>query len=166
MPTGDQGFQVVIDPSEWYRLKKELDSFDPELARALRRRIRNAGALAVDAVKAKLGEPAPGGGDDSVGGRAALAAATRMTVSFGKRSAGTRVVTSASKLPAEHKGLLNVYAKKQFRHPLFGDKNHWYPEAGNPYFRPVIYKLIDSTIKEEIRAALDDAVRAIGGRGK
>jgi hypothetical protein len=28
------GFSVVIDPQQWYRLKKELDAFDPELARA------------------------------------------------------------------------------------------------------------------------------------
>lgn len=166
MGRGDQGFQVVIDPSEWFRLKRELDKFDPALARQLRRRIKNAGALAVDAIKDKLGEPAPGGGADSVGGRAALAAATRMTVSFGKTAAGARIVTSSSKLPAEHKGLLNVYAKKTFRHPLYGNKAYWYPEQGNPYFRPVIYRLIDTAIKQEIRFALDDAIRAIGGRGK
>ena len=38
-----EGIQVVIDPAEWFRFKKQLDQFDPAITRALRKRIRNAG---------------------------------------------------------------------------------------------------------------------------
>ena len=160
MAGGDQGFQVVIDPTEWFRLKRDLDRFDPSLARALRRRIKNAGQVAVKSVQHKLGEDGEGPG------RRALIAATRTTVSFGKRSAGARIVTSASRLPSEHKGLLNVYNKTTFRHPLFGDRDHFYPQQGHPYFKAGIYAVLNREIVNEIRAALDDAVVAIGGRGR
>lgn len=160
MAGGDQGFQIVIDPTEWYRLKRDLDKFDPALARALRRRIRNAGQVAADSVKKKLGEEGSGPG------RQALIDATRVSVSFGKTAAGARIVTSANRLPAEHKGLLLVYNKTQFRHPLFGDRDHWYSQQGHPYFRKGIYAVMNREVVNEIRAALDEAVVAIGGRGK
>lgn len=155
-----QGFQIVIDPTEWYRLKKQLDAFDPTLARALRARIKNAGTVAAESVKKKLGEQGSGEG------RQALIAATRATVSFGKRAAGTRIVTSANRLPAEHKGLLLVYNKTTFRHPLFGNRDYFYAQKGHPYFRKGIYEVLDREVVDEIRAALDEAVVAIGGRGK
>lgn len=166
MPSGEQGFQIVIDPQEWFRLKQDLDAFDPALARALRKRIKNAGQVAADEVKKTLALPSPGGGDDSGEGRAALIAATRLTVSFGKRTAGAKIVTGSSRLSAAHKGLVNVYNKKTFRHPVFGNKDNWVPQQGRPYFRSSIYKALDRVMVREVRAALDEAVNAIGGRGK
>lgn len=164
MARGEEGFQVVIDPGEWFRLKRELDAFDPALARALRKRIKNAGQVAADEVKKTLRLPSPGGGDDSGEGRAALIAATRVTVSFSKRAAGAKVVTGSSKLPAEHKGLLNVYNKKnKFRHPVFGDRDTWVEQQGRPYFSASIYRALDRAMIREIHAALDEAVKAIGG---
>lgn len=162
----EQGFQVVIDPTEWYRLKKSLDEFDPSLARALRKRIKNAGAIAAERVKEELAKESPAGGDSDGKGRAALAAATRVSVSFGKRAAGTRITTSASGLPAEHKGLLNVYNKATFRHPVFGNDNNWVAQQGRPYFGAVISQMINRELTAEVRAALDEAVRAIGAKGK
>ncbi len=159
------GYQVVIDPQEWYRLKKELDKFDPSLSRALRKRIRNAGVVAVDAVKEELAKSSPDNGSDSGEGREALAAATKVSVSFGKRSAGAKIVTSSRLLPDEHKGLLKVYNKESFRHPVFGQPN-WVTQKGRPYFGKPIQKAIDRELTKEIRAALDEAVKAIGGKGK
>lgn len=160
------GFQVVIDPAEWFRLKQELDRFDPALARALRRRIRNAGNVAADKVKETLRAPSPGGGDNSGEGRAALIAATRVSVSFARRAAGAKITTGSGKLSAEHKGLLNVYNKASFRHPVYGNKHNWVQQAGRPYFGTVIQKAMNKEIIREVRAALDDSVKAIGGRGK
>lgn len=160
------GMQVVIDPAEWYRLKQELDKFDPELARQLRRRIKHAGDKAAQAVRAKLAEPSPDGGPDPGYGRAAIAAATKVTVSFAKRAAGTRIVSSASRLPPQHKGLLNVYNKETFRHPVFGNRNEWVEQKGRPYFGAVITKMITRETLIEIRAALDYATQQIGATGR
>ena len=167
MPRGDQGLQVVIDPLEWYRLKTELDKFDPELARALRRRIKGAGEVAAEAVRATLRLPAPGEGTpDQEKARAALIAATRTSVSFAKRAAGTKITTGSSRLAPENKGFLNVYNKKTFRHPVYGNREVFVPQQGRPYFGASIYKVIDKVMVNEIRAALDDAVKAIGARAK
>ena len=167
MARGGQGLQVVIDPLEWYRLKGELDKFDPALAKALRKRIKGAGDKAADEVRATLRLPAPGSGSDSdVNARAALIAATRVSVSFGKKAAGAKITTGSSKLSAEHKGFLNVYNKKTFRHPVFGNRSVFVPQEGRPYFRASIYKVLDKALINEIRAALDEATAAIGGRTK
>lgn len=159
------GFQVVIDPGEWYKLKQDLDKFDPELARQLRRRIKNAGEIAAQKVREKLAEDPPTDGPDDTGGREALIAATRVSVSFAKRSAGSRIQTSASRLPARHKGLLNVYNKTSFRHPVYGDKSVWVAQEGRPYFGVVILKAMNEAVTKEIFSAIDDAVKAIGAKG-
>jgi hypothetical protein len=39
---------VVIDPSEWFKLKADLVAFEPSLAIALRRKIKAAGNIAVE----------------------------------------------------------------------------------------------------------------------
>lgn len=166
------GFSVVIDPQQWYRFKKELDAFDPALARALRKRIRDAGKVAAEAVKKKLSEASPAGGDNSGEGRAALIAATRVSVTFGKRVAGSRIVTSGSKLPAAHQGLLKVYNKRTFRHPVFARKGAgkgswdgtWVAQKGNPYFGTVIRRAMNRAVVDEIASAVDEAYRAIGAK--
>ena len=89
-----------------------------------------------------------------------------MPVSFAKRAAGAKITTGSSKLAAENKGLLNVYNKKTFRHPVFGDKENWVEQQGRPYFGSVIQKALDRALVEEVRAALDEAATAIGARGK
>jgi hypothetical protein len=86
-------------------------------------------------------------------------------VSFAKRSAGARIVTSASRLPSAHKGLLNVYNKKSFRHPVFGDKDVWVAQEGRPYFGSVILKAMNDAVANEIFSAIDDAVKAAGAKG-
>jgi hypothetical protein len=165
------GYSVVIDPGQWYLLKQQLDAFDPELARALRRRIKNAGDTAAEKVRETLRIPPPTSGPDDTGGRDALAAATRVTVSFSKRSAGARIATSARGLRNEHKGLLNVYNKKSFRHPVFADDNEnrdewtWVTQEGRPYFGSVILKAMNDAVAAEIFDAIDDALKAIDAQG-
>lgn len=157
------GFSVTIDPQEWYRLKQELDRFDPALTRALRKRIRNAGNVAAEEVRRTLRLPSPDGGDNSGESRAALAAATRVAVSFGKKSAGAKITTGSSGLAEKHKGLLHVYNKTEFRHPVFGQDDVWVAQKGRPYFESAIKKVIDRALVAEIDAALDEAVQAMGG---
>ncbi|HEY0249708.1 MAG TPA: hypothetical protein VGC45_15765 [Gryllotalpicola sp.] len=167
------GYQVIVDPQQWYRLKRDLDKFDPELAKALRRRIRNAGNVAAEKVKATLRLTPPTGGEDGLApaGRLLLENATKVTVSFGKRSAAARIVTSSSRLPEEHKGLLNVYNKTSFRHPVWpGGKPRsewaWVTQQGRPYFGSVIYKALNAAVTQEIFDAIDDAVNALDAQGK
>jgi len=56
------GIAVTIDPAELYRLKLDLDSADKKLTTALRKKIKKAGQVAVDAIRGELDKPpAPGG---------------------------------------------------------------------------------------------------------
>jgi len=161
-PTGQEaGVQVVIDPEVWYKLKADLDAFDPKLTKTLRKRIRNAGDIAAGEVKKTLREPTPAG-TSSGDGRDALIAATRVAVSFSKRSAGVKITTGSSRLDADHKGLLNVYNKKSFRHPVYGDKSVYVTQQGRPYFGASIMRVMNTDILDEIQAAVDDALTQIG----
>jgi len=166
----EQGISVRIDPQEWYRLKKDLDAVDKKLVTALRKRIKNAGNVAAQAVKDALSETPPKGAPDPDGFRAALKQATTVRVSFGASVAGVKIATASSGLPSGQKPLLAAYNRKGFRHPLFADAAtaratwNWYPQVGKPYFAESIRKVIDTKIQDEIMAALDDAVRALGGR--
>lgn len=160
----EQGLQVVIDPKVWYELKQELDSYDKELARELRRRIKNAGQVAADKVKETLRLPSPEGGDDSGEGRAALIQATRLSVSFGKTAAGAKIVTGSSRLAQKNKGLLNVYNKKTFRHPVYGNKKNWVYQKGRPYFGAAIMSVVNREVLAEIQAAIDDSLAEVARR--
>lgn len=160
----EQGFQVVIDPKVWFELKQELDSYDKELAKQLRRRIKASGQIAADEVKKTLRMPSPGGGDDSGEGRQALIQATRVTVSFAKAAAGAKIVTGSNRLAAKNKGLLNVYNKKAFRHPVYGNRQNWVRQEGRPYFGAAILSVMNKAILDEIQAAIDDSLAEVARR--
>ena len=162
------GYSVRIDPQEWYRLKSALDGVDKKLTTALRKRIKNAGQVAADAVIKALQENPPPGGPDPAGFREALQQATKVTVSFGAKKAGVKIRTMGTRLPFEQKSLLAAYDRTEFRHPVFPKgsdrkKWKWVPQVGKPYFGASIMPLLDGAIQDEIRSALDDAVSAIGG---
>lgn len=155
---------VYVDPKDWFRLKKDLDSFDKKLGLALRRRLHVAGNIAVAAVRSKLAMPPPGDSPDvTTGARAALIRGTTSRVSFSRRAAGVKIVTSGARLPPGHEGFLKAYNKGSFRHPVFGT-DHWVEQHGRPYFG----RAIEETrvpIQHEVGKALDDAVLQIGGIG-
>ena len=153
---------VVIDPRAWNRLADELKAYDKKLYAAMRKRIRTAGNIAVDKVRDELAKPAPSGGGSSIGGRAALAAGTRASLSFSARTAGVKITTTGSRLPAEHKGLLGSYNKSSWRHPVYGG-DAWVSQQGRPYFGKVIGMALNREILDEIQAAIDDSFAAMKG---
>lgn len=163
------GYSVRIDPQEWFRLKKALDGVDKKLTTALRKRLKNAGQVAAEAVIAALRENAPPGAPDPAGMREALQQATKVTVSFGAKAAGVKIKTMGTGLPFEQKPLLAAYDRLEFRHPVFpkGEDRKlwkWVPQIGRPYFGASIIPLLDGAIQDEVRSALDDAVSGIGGK--
>lgn len=183
----DSGLKVSVDPKGWASLKKEADGFDRTIILQLRRALRVVGGRAKDAVVETLNEPAPGGGPDSTGHRAALAAATKVTVSFSGRSAGVKITTSASKLPADNAPFVKAYNLAEFRHPVFesgaqgvnrsftngnsrrrkrkltasGQLAAWVSERGRPYFGTQISKVWNRDAIAEASVALDAALSEI-----
>jgi hypothetical protein len=177
---------IVIDHSDWLRVQEKLKSFAPTFKRDLRRNIKVATEGAAQKVRETLALPSPGGGPDNTGGRAALIAATRISVSFRASSVSAAIVTSSSKLPDKHKGLLKVYNKASFRHPVFETNAHavirkataktdgkrvkalrsaeWVVQEGRPYFGKVISAEMHKTAVVAIRAALQEAMLATGAK--
>jgi len=161
--TGTGGVKVSVDTADWNRLYGTLKNFDPTLARSLRRNIRVAATVASDAVKAALRQATPEG-SPSGPVREALISGTRVTVSFGVRSAGAKITTSGAKLPAGHEAMLKLYNSGEWRHPVFGDRGNWVVEDGNPYFEKSIEEVISPSMYAEMSGALDEAIASIGGR--
>lgn len=154
---------VTVNTTELARFKVVADRFDKAIIRGVRKRIRNIGQGAIGEVKKTLRLPPPTSGDSSTGAREALEAGTRVAISFSKRSAGAKITTSGS----AHNGFAAPYNRKSFRHPVHGNRNAWVNQEGRPYFGAVILPYLDTPeVKREIVAVLDDAVKAIGGRGK
>lgn len=156
-PSNDAGIHVQIDSQEWYRLSRDLKAFDPRLMTALRKRIRNAGNFGVEQIKHTLGLPSPDEGKDSGKYRAMLAAATKVSMSFGQKRAGVKIATSNSRLPEAHKGLLKVYNLETFRHPVFGDDEDWVAQLGRPYFGGAFTTELLRIAQQEINDAMQEA---------
>lgn len=155
------GFE--FDAASFRTLGLELRAFEPVLYRGMRKQLREIGQQATEDIKAELGKSSPDGGPDTGRNRSLLAAATRVSISFGARSAGAKITTSPSKLPAEHKSLLSVYNMREFRHPVFGDRDTWETQQGRPYFYgPVKKNLRD--VSDRMGDAIEQAMRAIGAR--
>lgn len=157
---GESPLQVYIDPKEWARFKRDLDRFDPSLTRALRRRIREAGETAAGAVRDTVTQPPPTGGGSTEGSRQAIARATRISTSFSPRGAGVKIMTGSVR-----DGFTKAYNKGTFRHPVYGTST-WTTQEGRPYFGSAITNSMRLELIIKVRQALDEAVRAIGGRGR
>lgn len=156
---GENGFNVRIDTTEWNRFAADAKNFDPALLRSLRKRIRGVGTTAVQKVKETLALPSPSGGSaGGTGGRADLISGTRLGLSFSARSAGVKITTVSKK-----SAWAATYNKADFRHPVFGNDNAWVEQKGRPYFGKVIQPVVNKEMLIEIRAAFDDAVKAMGG---
>ncbi|TFD74735.1 hypothetical protein [Cryobacterium fucosi] len=153
--------EVVIDRAEWYRLAGDLKAYEPALLRALRRRLKKSGDLAALAVKAKLASA--GGGDVGHENRAALIAGTRVSVSFAERTAGVKIVTNPSKLPATSRGLAKAFNLAEFRHRVYGRKV-WVPQKGRPYFNTSIDEVARTVMVREMQEAMDEATAVITSR--
>lgn len=151
------GIAIQLDSAEWYHLSRALRAYDPKLLTALRKRLRNAGNFAVERIRDTLGMPSPDGGPDTGKYRDMLARATKVTVSFGQRSAGVKVTTSGRSLPEAHRGVLRVYNKDTFRHPVFGDRDDWVVQRGRPYFGEAFEKDLIRIARQEINDAMEEA---------
>lgn len=158
------GIGVQVDSGEWFRLREASKKYAPDLMTRLRKRIRAAGQFAVDDIRHTLGMPSPAGGPDSGEERAALAQATKVSISFGRRAAGARISTSNRLVSPDHKAILKTYNLGSFRHPVFGNGFVWVRQEGRPYFGAAFIDLVTQRAREEIYQAFEDAQRELESR--
>lgn len=88
----------------------------------------------------------------------ALAAATRTQVRTSGRSVGVTVRTDGSRLPEGKQGLPPlVEGFREWRHPRWGDKSHWYDQAPRPELGPAVKRHIPGVQVGVIRAVEETA---------
>jgi len=80
----------------------------------------------------------------------------------GGRSAAIRIVVT----PSKGKSLdLNSLDRGRLRHPLFGNRDHWYSQAVPPgWFTAPMRSHVDG-VRREVLRAVDEVVRQLAGRG-
>ena len=139
----------VVRSEDFHRLFLATRDADRVLYRQLRAALRDAGKPIVSDVKRAIAA-IPSSGRYHSGVRAALIAGTRVSISASQRSAGIKIVTSPSRLPAGKKPLAKAMNKPAFRHPVFG--GGWAVQSGNPYFDQVISRHVADVHREVARA--------------
>lgn len=157
---------LTINAPEFHRFAAAARASDRTILTSLRKRLKVIAAVGVEAVQKKVTEPARSSGDDSVGSRAEIAASTRAVVSFAKRAGGVKITTNNSKVDPAHKGIVAAYNRDKFRHPVYGNRSVFADQPGRPYFDAAIVPVMDKRMPKEMAKVIDDAVRALGGRGK
>jgi hypothetical protein len=88
--------------------------------------------------------------------------ATRLSIGLSKRNPGIAITVDRNKAP--HARPYNNDDKEgTFRHPLFGNRKHWYTQVARPFLvkgaRPYFEK-----IDAELSATVDEAARKAGFR--
>jgi hypothetical protein len=81
--------------------------------------------------------------------------ATRLSVRF-SRNPGVDVITDAARAP--HAPYYENQGRPgRFRHPLFGDRNHWYSQRARPFLGPAMDAKSDEAVAQ-IADAVDRAL--------
>jgi hypothetical protein len=95
--------------------------------------------------------------------RGAIAAATGTYSRTSARSAGVGVRVDGGRLPADQRTLpRNLDDPKGWRHPLFGDRDHWVQQTGRPYFAVTMDRHRDK-YQKAVRDAMDAVARKATG---
>lgn len=162
MPGPDLGFNVIAGP-EWLRVIEALGREDAELPRKLRKALRDEAEDAADEAKARVRSlPTPRQAGHT-GLRERVAAGVHV---IDRGEGGVRVQTGMAK-PSEGiipRGLDRI---KGWRHPLFGDKNHWYSNPGYDWFISTFNRHKDefeSSLDKVLEQAASDIADASGFR--
>jgi hypothetical protein len=165
MPGGQRAVDVSVDAADFAALLGRTSRLSPELKKALRKRIRDAGTTAANAAKDEV-QKAPlthGRRPKDRGLRKGIARGIKVQIAASQNSkrVGVVIKSSGSGLPAEKKPLVRRWNRVNgFRHPLFGDKDHWYPQKGRPYWGSVMSRRKDE-LARQVRQALDEALQSL-----
>ena len=119
-----------------------------------------ASALAIPSKRGRSNQSRSRRGNASGSLRIAIAKATQVKVGYSGRNVGARVRVDASKLPEGQQLLPKLMdgVAGPWRHPLFGDSEHWYAQEPHPYFRDVAYRFAPY-VHYHLQKAIDDTLR-------
>lgn len=181
----------IVTPSQLRELSRQLRAGGHgEIAKELRKAIREAGKPVVEDVKSAWLRMAIRGDQGSLGAfahtrgggrkqRVEHAAKRIKSASLAERKYGglRQAVASATRLRSLARGVTievdrsrfpegwsniaqDLESTKGWRHPLFGDRKHWYAERGGPTFYPACRRNAPKFISA-IEGSMDTAARKL-----
>lgn len=157
----DIGFNIITGP-EWERVVAALSRVDETMQAHLREAIEGDAETLADVARGRvLGLPTP---------RNAGHTGLRVKVAEGvhverQGTGGVRISTS---MPTASEGIIPRgldNKAKGWRHPLFGDKNHWFSNPGYDWFISTFAhseKLIEKDLQDVLERAAKDIADAGG----
>jgi hypothetical protein len=166
--------QFKIDDKEFIAFFKAVSKVDPEMKKALRKKITAlAKPIVADVKAAELAIPSQGGGAASgrkkkgelLGLRASLANATKSDFNGTGRGAVVHIRVSTSKFmavsgkPRTLPFYMEGRRKRKWRHPVFGNKEVWVEQSPHPYLADTVLKHKDSFVD-----GVADAVNEVLGQ--
>ena len=179
-PSSGNAELVRVDASELNALVKRLRTVeDRKLKARLRKALKESAKPMVDAVRDKVLEPTPHGDARANVGRIrysqrkgaqedrrrtvrqGIAKGVTASLRSGGRDAQL-LVTASPRFLGKRAPMLKAYNKRSFRHPLFGNRNYWHTQQGNPYFGDTIYNNRDEIVKR-LAAAMEAVAKDITG---
>lgn len=106
---------------ELRKLIKDLGKIPADYRKEVRPELRKAAQPLVAKVKA------------NASWSSRIPKATKLSISLAGRHPGVRVVVNETKAPHAYY-YENDGKQGTFRHPLFGNRSHWYPQRARPFF--------------------------------
>ena len=160
-----------VDSKELVAFYKALAQFNPELKKALRKRLIDLAKPVVAEVKAaELALPSKGGEvlqtrkkkGSHLGFRASLAAATKADFNGTGHGAALHVRVSTSRFltvsgrPRTLPYYMEGRRKRPWRHPVYGNKNNWVTQKSKPFLGEIV-----SRNKPAFALAVENAVNDV-----
>lgn len=127
---------------------RDMGKIPPDIRQELRPRLRKIGEKALLQAKA------------NASWSTRIPAATRLQVSLSKSSAGIALVVNSKRAP-HARYYENDGKPGTFRHPLFGNRKHWFTQAARPFLLPAA-RPWDRQIDQEIGEVVDSVARDQG----
>lgn len=130
------------------RMIRQHGKFPDELRKELRPRMKsiNAPLLADARRRASWSSRIPG--------------ALRTATSFTRKQAGVSLVASLARAP-HARALEGIRGNREFRHPVFNDREKWVTQSTRPYLVPAA-DLYGRRVVQEVNTAVDSAAVAAG----
>jgi hypothetical protein len=157
----------TIDSAEFKAFYKAMTKVDPEVKKAIRKRLMDAAKPIVAEVKqVELNIPATHEAGatrkkkgENLGLRAALASATKADFNGTSKGAAVHIRVSTTKFmsasgrPRTIPYYIEGRRKRSWRHPVFGNRDVWVTQSAHPFLAPTV-----SAHKEKFAKEVTDAV--------
>jgi hypothetical protein len=155
---GNEVVRVTVNSRDLAETLRKAKEFNPKLATAVRRRIRNAGKLVMRDVQEEIRSYPADKYSTGMRGELAESLAVRIMTSVGSKQ-GVRIVSTGSKLPGNKKVLARAMNAATVRHPVFG--RGYMSQPGMRFFSAAVINRHKQEAIEQIRLAVDEAVESM-----